>query len=58
MPTLAEQAHMLDALSGDMDREFPHAAKAYREEAARDPDKWQWCIAEARRRKGNSNGNT
>lgn len=50
MSSLAEQAHMLDALTGDMDREFPRSAKAYREEAARDPDKWRWCIAEARAR--------
>ncbi len=51
MPSLAQQALMLDALSGDMDREFPHAARAYRKEAQREPDKWAWCIAEARRRK-------
>lgn len=50
MPSLAESAHMLDALSGEMDRQSPHAAKAYREEAARDPEKWAWSIKEATRR--------
>lgn len=50
MPSLAQQALMLDALTGDMDREFPNAARAYREEAATSPDAWRWCIAEAHRR--------
>lgn len=54
MPSLAEQALMLDALTGDMDRQFPHAARAYREEAAAKPDKWKWCLQEAGRRAGQS----
>jgi hypothetical protein len=49
MPSLAQQALMLDVLTGDMDREFPNAARAYREEAAASPDKWRWCIQEAAR---------
>lgn len=50
MPSLAEQALMLHALDGSMDREFPYSARAYREEAARDPEKWRWCNAESKRR--------
>lgn len=52
MPSLAEQALMLDALDGSMDREFPHSARAYREEAQRNPEKWRWCVEEAQRRTG------
>jgi len=51
MPSLAEQALMLDALSGDLDRESPRAAASYRAEAQSNPDKWKWCIREAARRK-------
>lgn len=51
MPSLAEQALMLEALSGDSDRQFPHSMKAYRKEAQANPDKWRWCIEEAKRRK-------
>jgi hypothetical protein len=47
MPSLAEQALMLEALSGDSDRQMPHSMRAYREEAAANPDRWSWCIAEA-----------
>lgn len=50
MPSLAEQSLMLSALTGDMDRELPHSAHAFREEAMRDPDRWRWCIEEANRR--------
>jgi hypothetical protein len=50
MPSLAQQSLMLCALSGDMDREFPAAARAYREKAARNPETWRWCIDEAQRR--------
>lgn len=51
MPSLAQQVHMLSALAGELDADFPHAAKAYREEAEKNPDEWAWCIAEAKRRK-------
>ena len=51
MPSLAQQALMLSALSGDMDREFPRGAKAYRDEAAANSEKWRWCIKEAACRK-------
>jgi hypothetical protein len=54
MPSLAEQAIMLEALSGDSDQTFPLGMRAYRQEARRDPDKWRWCIEEAARRKGAS----
>jgi hypothetical protein len=47
MPSLAEQALMLEALSGDSDKEFPHSMRAYREEAAANPERWAWCIREA-----------
>ena len=51
MPSMAEQALMLEALSGDSDWDFPHGMAAYREEARVNPDKWRWCIEEAARRK-------
>ena len=51
MPSLAESARMLDALSGDYDNEFPQLMAEYRAKAAADPDAWRWSIAEARRRK-------
>jgi hypothetical protein len=50
MASLAQQSLMLSALTGDMDREFPSAARAYREQAVSDPDTWRWCIEEAARR--------
>lgn len=49
MPSLAQSAIMLEALSGYSDREFPHSMRAYREEAARDPEKWRWSVNEATR---------
>ena len=50
MPSLAEQALMVDALTFEMDREFPRALRSYRDEAARHPNKWRRSIDEARRR--------
>lgn len=50
MSSLAEQSLMLDALSGSVDPDFEDEFAAMREDAARNPDKWRWCIAEAKRR--------
>ena len=55
MPSLAETALMLEALSGESDRDMPHGMAAYREEALRNPDKWRWSIEEAARRKDQTN---
>lgn len=54
MSSQAEQALMLEALSGDSDRDFPHGMAAMREEARRNPERWEWCISEAARRKEQS----
>lgn len=50
MPSLFESSMMLEALSGDSDRQCPQEMREYREKAARDSDKWKWSIAEAGRR--------
>lgn len=56
MPSLAEQALMLEALSGESDRDFPRGMAALREEAAADPDRWRWAISEHRRRQNDAGG--
>lgn len=50
MPSLAQQSLMLTALEGDMDRSFPLAAQAFREEARVNPEKWRWAIENANKR--------
>lgn len=51
MPSLVESAHMLDALSGDSERDYLGLRAEYRAKAASNPDNWKWSIAEAKRRK-------